>query len=69
MFFIALIKSINLRKGNETFTIWMNNQPWNSTVLPGAAEHYLDMLKYIQKQVHCATGPLDLTKIILMWSV
>ena len=47
----------------------MNNQPWNSTVLPGAAEHYLDMLKYIQKQVHCATGPLDLTKIILMWSV
>ena len=39
--------------------------------MPGALEYYLDMLKKIQKQVHCAIGPtfpLALKKIILMWS-
>ena len=45
---------------------------WYSTGFPGALEYYL--LKKIQKQVHCATGPtfvasLALKKIILKWSV
>ena len=42
--------------------------------MPGALEYYLDKLKKIKKQTHCATSPifadyLALKEIILMWSV
>ena len=43
-------------------------------ILAGALDYYLDMLKKIQRQVHCATDPtfayfLALQKIIVTWSV